>query len=204
MRHFAKALLITSMFAATPAFAAAEKYTIDPSHTYVLFSINHLGFSDTVGRFDDTSGTLMLDHDAPEKSTVSASIKVASINTVSKDLNEHLQKPDWFDAAKYPEMKFVSTSVKLTGKDTADITGDLTLHGVTKPVTLKAKLNKADYFQMMNAWVAGFNAETTIKRSDFGMAAYVPMVSDEVKITISTEFHNKEKPAPAPADAKKK
>lgn len=203
MRPFAKILLAATLLASTPALAAAEKYELDTSHTYVLFSINHLGFSDTIGRFDDVKGTLMLDESAPEKSSVDVTITPASINTQSKDLNAHLQKDEWFDSAKFPEIRFVSKSVKLTGKETADITGDLTLHGMTKPVVLKAKLNKADYFAMATAWIAGFNAETTIKRSDFGMSAYVPMVSDEVKITISAEFANKEKPAPAPAPKKK-
>lgn len=198
MRSLTTALLATSLLVATPALAAAEKYEIDPAHTNVLFFINHLGFSETIGRFDDVSGSLMLDADAPEKSTVDVKIKPATINTQSAELNKHLQGAEWFDTAKYPDITFVSKSVKRTGKETADVTGDLTLHGVTKPVTLKAKLNKVDYFQMANAWIAGFNAEGVIKRSDFGISSYVPMVSDDVRILISTEFHNKEKPAPAP------
>lgn len=198
MRHFAKAMLVSTLLAASPAFAAPEKYGIDPAHTNVLFFISHLGFSETVGRFDDITGSLVLDEAAPEKSSVEVTIKATSINTQSPDLNKHLQAADWLDTAKYPDIRFVSTSVKQTGKDTADVTGDLTLHGVTKPVVLKAKLNKADYFQMASAWVAGFNAETTIKRSDFGVKNGIPMVGDEMKIVISTEFHNKDKAAPAP------
>jgi polyisoprenoid-binding protein YceI len=203
MKHLAKISLATLLLASAPAKAGAEKYTLDKSHTNVLFFISHLGFSETIGRFDDMDATLMLDEKTPEKSSVDVTIRPAGINTQSKELNEHLQKPEWFNTEKFPEIRFVSTSVTKTGADTADVTGDLTLLGVTKPVTLKAKLNKADYFAMATAWVAGFNAETTIKRSDFGMSNYVPMVGDEVKIMISTEFHNKEKPAPAPSDAKK-
>lgn len=200
-------LLATSCLAlafASPAFAAQEKYAMDPSHTNVLFFVSHLGFSETVGRFRDIEGTLMLDQDNPENSAVDVVMKPASIDTQSKELNEHLQSKDWFNSAQFPEIKFVSKSVKKTGADTADVMGDLTLLGVTKPVVLKAKLNKADYFDMMKAWVAGFNGETTIRRSEFGMNNYVPMIGDDVRIVISTEFHNKEKPAPAPAAAPKK
>lgn len=189
---------------ASPALAAPEKYEMDTSHTNVLFFVNHLGFSETVGRFEQSSGTLMLDQDNPENSSVNVTMSAKSVQTQSKELNEHLQAKDWFNTAQYPDIKFVSKSVKKTGATTADVTGDLTLLGVTKPVTLKAKLNKADYFEMAKAWVAGFNGETTIKRSDFGMNNYVPMIGDEVKIMISTEFHNKEKPAPVTGAATRK
>ncbi len=201
MRPFAKILLAASLLASTPAFAA-DKYTLDKSHTNILFFIDHLGFSQTIGRFDDMDATLMLDEAAPEKSSVDVVIRPASINTQSAELNKHLQNAEWFNTEKFPEIKFASKSVVKTGASTADITGDLTLLGVTKSVTLKAKLNKADYFQMADAWVAGFNAETAIKRSDFGMKEGIPFVGDEVKIMISTEFNNKEKKRPMP-EAKK-
>lgn len=203
MRPFAKVLLAAALLASSPALAAAEKYSLDKSHTNILFFIDHLGFSQTIGRFDDVDATLMLDEAAPEKSSVDVLIRSTSINTQSAELNKHLQKPEWFNTEKFPEIKFVSKSVVKTGATTADVTGDLTLLGVTKSVTLKAKLNKADYFQMADAWVAGFNAETAIKRSDFGMKEGIPFVGDEVKIMISTEFNNKEKKRPMP-EAKKK
>ena len=201
MRLFAPLLLTASLLASVPALAA-DKYTLDKSHTNVLFFIDHLGFSQTIGRFDDMDATLMLDEASPEKSAVEVTIRPAGVNTQSTELNQHLQKAEWFNSEKFPEIKFVSKSVVKTGSDTADVTGDLTMLGVTKSVTLKAKLNKADYFQMADAWVAGFNAETAIKRSEFGMTNYVPMVGDEVKIIISAEFQNKEKPRPIP-EAKK-
>jgi polyisoprenoid-binding protein YceI len=204
MRHLLATTALAFSLISSAAFAAPEKYAIDQSHTNVLFFIDHLGFSQTVGRFDDVNGTLVLDEQDPEKSSVDVLIKASSVNTQSADLNKHLQAKDWFDSATYPDIKFVSRSVKKTGADTADVTGDLTLHGVTKSVTLKTKLNKADYFEMAKAWVAGFNAETTIKRSEFGISNYVPMVGDEVKILISTEFHNKEKAAPAKGAEQKK
>ncbi len=197
MRFVPRCLLIAATLAGSPTLAA-DPYAIDKSHTNVLFFISHLGFSETIGRFDQIDGTLMLDEDAPEKSTVDVVIKADSINTQSPELNKHLQSSDWLDTAKYPEIRFVSTSVKRTGDHTADVTGDLTLHGVTKSVVLTTKLNKADYFPMADAWIAGFNAETTIKRSDFGVNYGLPMVGDEMKILISTEFHNKEKKRPMP------
>jgi len=197
-------LLLATVLTSTSAYAAAEKYTIDKSHTSILFFVNHLGFSDMIGKFTDYDGTLMLDEKSPEKSTVDVTIRPASIATSSTELDKHLQDKEWFDSAKYPEIRFVSKTVTKTSDTTADILGDLTMHGVTKPVTLKARLNKADYFEMAKAWIAGFNAEATIKRSDFGISNYVPMVGDEVQILISTEFHNKEKAAPASAAADKK
>ncbi|MDX2073874.1 MAG: YceI family protein [Alphaproteobacteria bacterium] len=199
MRHLNRfSLLLATTLLASPAAFAGDKYDMDKAHTNVLFFIDHLGFSQTIGRFDDVNGTLMLDEKAPEKSVVDVTIKATSINTQSPELNEHLQKPDWLDTAKYPDIRFVTTSVKRTGDQTADVTGNLTLHGVTKPVVLKTTLNKADYFQMADAWVAGFNAETTIKRSDFGVSNGIPFVGDDMKIMISTEFHNKEKKRPFP------
>lgn len=192
------ATLTTAILLISTAARAAENYTIDKSHTNVLFFVSHLGFSETVGRFDDVSGTLSLDEAAPENSKVDVTIKAASVNTQSPELNQHLQAKDWFNTAQHPEIRFTSTAVKRTGGNTADVTGNLTLLGVTKPVTLKVKLNKADYFAMAGAWVAGFNAEALIKRSDFGMTNYVPMVGDDIRLFISAEFHNKEKPAPAP------
>lgn len=197
MHPFAKILLAASLIASAPALAA-DKYTIDKSHTNVLFFIDHLGFSQTIGRFDDVDATLMLDEATPEKSLVDVTIRPASINTQSAELNTHLQKAEWFNTEKFPEIRFVSKSVVKTGANTADVTGDLTLLGVTKSVTLKAKLNKADYFQMADAWIAGFNAETTLKRSDFGMKEGIPFVGDEVRILISMEFANKEKKRPMP------
>jgi len=198
MRHLLATTVLALTVFSSAANAAAEKYTIDKSHTNVIFFINHLGFSDTMGRFDDVDATLMLDEAAPDKSSVKVTIKPASINTQSPELNKHLQAADWFNTEKFPTMTFVSKSVVKTGERTADITGDLTMLGVTKSVLLKAVLNKVDYVEMSKSWVAGFNATTFIKRSDFGMKNYVPMVSDNVRIMISTEFQNKEKAAPAP------
>lgn len=201
MKKLIPLLAFVALLFNTPALAA-DKYSIDKSHTSILFFINHLGFSDMIGRFDDYDATLMLDEKAPENSHVDVVIRPTGINTPSTELNQHLQKAEWFNTEKFPEIRFVSTKVVKTGTNTADVTGDLTLLGVTKPITLNVRLNKADYFQMADAWIAGFSTEVTIKRSDFGMASYIPMVGDDVKILISTEFDNKEKKHPMPEGKK--
>ena len=180
------AALAAFLLAASPALATP--YVIDPGHTYVGFKVTHLGFSETYGTFDKVSATFDLNKDNPEKSSVDVDIKTASIDTRHEKRDEHLRGPDFFDAAKYPDITFKSTKVELTGDKTAKVTGNLTMHGVTKPVTLDVTLLAAGPYPLdKNVTAAGFNATTTIKRSDFGINAYVPMISDEVKITISTE-----------------
>jgi len=197
--RFAPAAFLTALLLSTaPALATPEHYDFDKAHTNIVFYISHMGFSEMVGRFSDFNGTLTLDMDKPEESKVDVTIKPASVKTSSDQLNEHLQDDKFFNTAKFPDMHFVSKSVKVTaaggsGKDAhdlADVTGDLTLLGVTKPVVLHVRLNKADYNPMTNNFEAGFTAEGTLKRSDFGMSAYVPMVGDDVRIFISTEAIN--------------
>jgi polyisoprenoid-binding protein YceI len=201
--RLSSSLFAASLLVSSPALAAPEQYALDMSHTNVLFFVSHLGFSDTVGRFDDVTGTLTLDEENPEQSKVEVVIKPASVDTQSAELNRNLQAPEWFNTEKFPEIRFTSTAVKRTGESTADVKGNLTFMGVTKPITLKAKLNKVDYFPMAKAWIAGFNAETSLKRSEFGMNNYVPMIGDDIRLIISTEFHNKEKPAPKRVAKKK-
>ena len=174
--------------AATASPALSDPYTIDASHTHVGFKVNHLGFSDTYGTFNNVAGTFDLNQDNPEKSSVDIDIKTASIDTNHEKRDEHLRGPDFFDVGKYPDITFKSTKVERTGDKTAKVTGNLTMLGVTKPVTLDVTLLAAGPYPMdKSVTAAGFNATATIKRSDFGMTAYVPMISDEVDITISTE-----------------
>lgn len=181
--------LATALAFALPAAAqAADTYQIDASHTHVGFTISHMGFSETYGVFKNVSGTLTLDQAKPQASKVDVTIDVASIDTANEKRDEHLKSDAFFDVAKYPTMTFKSTKVEVTGKDTATVTGDLTLHGVTKPVGLVVKLNKAGESPMRKGvQVAGFSALGKLKRSDFGIKTYVPMIGDEVTIAISTE-----------------
>ena len=170
-----------------PVFAAT--YTLDPSHTQVVFSWNHFGFSNPSAQFGKIAGTLDFDQAHPTKASVKVTIALASVNTNVPDLDKHLQKADFFDSAKYPDATFQSTKVETgAGKDKLKVTGDLTLHGVTKPVVLNVTINKVGEHPMRKGTqAAGFDANATLKRSDFGIKTYVPMVSDEIKIHITSE-----------------
>ncbi len=187
MRRISRlALLSTTLFAA-PAFAQSHTYEIDKSHTNIQFYVNHLGFSDMIGNFTSYDGSLAFDEKNPEKSTIDFTLKPASIRTSSSELDKHLQGEKFFNSTKFPDIHFVSKSIKLTGKNTGDVTGDLSMLGVTKPAVLHVTFNKADYHPMTKMYVAGFSGTATIKRSDFGMDYIVPMVSDEVRLTVQME-----------------
>ena len=185
-----KHTLLASLLALTSAsaFAAAETYTIDGSHTQANFTWTHFGFSNPTGRFDNIAGNITYDADHPEKASVEVTIAIDSMNTHVADLDTHLKKPDFFDAAQFPTATCKSTKV-VAAADKGDfkVSGDLTIHGVTKPVTLDAKLNRAAVHPMSNQPTIGFDGSVTIKRSDFGIGAYVPNVSDEIRIRITTE-----------------
>jgi polyisoprenoid-binding protein YceI len=184
-------VFILVVLAAVPAFAA-ETYTIDPHHTQTLFTWNHFGFSNPSGNFNDVEGTIVFDAADPSKSSVAVTIPVASLDTHVPALDEHLKKADFFDAQKYPTITFKSTRVVAgSGAGSFDVTGDLTLRGVTRPVTLHATLNKRGDHPMFKAPAIGFDATATLKRSDFGIGAYSPSVSDEIRLHITTEAIDK-------------
>ena len=169
------------------AAQASDSYSLDPNHTNILFHANHFGFSSPSGRFGIKDGTLALDEQDPAKSEINVTIDTTSLATGMDKFNEHIKSPDFLDAGKFPTATFKSTKVEVTGKDTAKVSGDLTLHGVTKPVTLDVKLNKEGEHPMTKKKAVGFSASTTIKRTDFGVDKYVPGVSDDVKIEIESE-----------------
>ena len=180
------ALSVAALFAAA-AQAAPSPYVLDPHHTQITFGWTHFGFSHMSGRFDKVDGTFLFDPAAPAKSKVEVSIPIASITTGVADLDEDLRSDGFFDAGKFPNATFKSTSVKSTGKDKLAVSGDLTIHGVTKPVILDVTINKIGMHPMAQRAAAGFDASTTIKRTDFGISKYAPNVSDEIQIHISTE-----------------
>ncbi len=186
-----KRILLTSLTALAlllPAAGhAADTYKFDPNHTSVLWHENHFGFSNPAGRFGITDGSVTLDEANPANSKVDVTIDVKSLTTGIDKFNEHIKSKDFLDADQFATATFKSTKVDVTGKDAAKVTGDLTLHGVTKPVVLDVKLNKIGEHPMNHKKTAGFTASTTIKRSDFGISMYVPNVSDEVKIDIEAE-----------------
>ena len=171
-----------------PAAAQAGNYDVETSHTRVGFAVSHFGFSDWFGEFADVTGSLYLDPADVTRSRLAVSIPVATIATTNATLDEELRSAEWFDAAAYPTIRFVSTKVERTGERTADVTGNLTFHGVTRPVTLKASFNGGGVNPMNKAYTVGFNATGTIKRSDFGVTKYVPVVGDEVTLRISAAF----------------
>jgi len=171
-----------------PASVPAGTYAIEPSHTQVVFSVNHFGFTTYFGNFSDVSGSLSVVPKNPSAMSVSVSVPVSSVSTTSPKLTDALKAADWLDAAHYPAMIFRSTSVTPTGKTTADIAGTLTLHGVTKPLVLHATFNGAGVNILDQKQTVGFQLTGTVKRSEFGVAKYVPLVSDEVQLIISAAF----------------
>jgi polyisoprenoid-binding protein YceI len=172
-----------------PARVTAGSYTVEPGHTQILFAYDHMGFTDNMGIISMPTGTLTLDPKKPSEAKVSIDVPIANLRTGIPKLDEHLLKPDFFDAAKFPSAKFESTSVKVDGT-AADITGNLTIKGVTKPVTLDAKFYGAGKgpAQMGGKENVGFVATGLIKRSDFGMGYGVPIVGDEIELKITAAF----------------
>lgn len=183
-----------------PALITGGTYQADPGHTLVEWELSHLGFSPYFGIFGDVTGTLQLDPKMPQNAKVSVTIPISKVTTASKALTDHLLrapkeaggKPDFFGPAP-ADATFVSTSVKPKGGMKADVTGNLTFNGVTKPVTLDTTFYGAGKMpaQMGGAENVGFEATTTIKRSEFGFANMVPLLSDEVDLKIAAAFTKK-------------
>lgn len=167
--------------------ANATEYKLDPNHTNITWSANHFGFSNPNGKFNDATGTINFDEKNIEKSSVNVVINIESLVTGLKKFDAHLKSADFFDVDKFPTAKFMSTKVVKTTKNTGKIYGELTLHGITKPVVLDAKLNKKGNHPFTQKDTVGFSATTKIKRSEFDMNYGIPGVSDEVKLTIEVE-----------------
>jgi len=175
-------------------------YQADPNHTLVEWTVNHLGFSPYFGIFGDVTGTLQLDPKAPQNAKVSVTVPISKVTTASAGLTQHLLrapkeaggKPDFFGPSP-ADATFVSTSVKPKTKGTADVTGNLTLNGVTRPVTLAVSFYGAGKVptQMGGGEVVGFEGKTTIQRSQFGLGTMVPMLSDAVELKIAAAFEKK-------------
>ncbi|MFG5380287.1 YceI family protein [Yoonia sp. R2-816] len=180
------ATLFATSFAA-PAFASAEDYVLDASHSQILFSYDHLGYSTTWGMFSGFEGTISFDQEDPSASSVSVSFPVRSMFTGWEARFDHFMGEDFFGAGEDEMVTFTSTNIEVTGDDTAMITGDLTLNGITKSVVLDAKLNQTGMHPMAEKEWAGFDATTTLVRSDFEVGSFAPFVSDEVEVMISVE-----------------
>lgn len=163
-------------------------YAVEPSHTQIVFAYDHMGFTNNLGVIAQPTGTLKLDKANPAASKVSIEVPIANLTTGIPALNEHLAKPEFFDVAKFPKATFVSTGVKTDGPTGATITGNLTIKGITKPVTLDAEFYGAGANPMNKKENIGFVATGTIKRSDFGMGMAVPVVGDAVELKIIAAF----------------
>ena len=189
MKHvlFAAALALSPVAAIADGHAKADAYKLDASHSQIVFSYNHLGFSTTYGMFSGFEGDITWDKASPENSTVTVSMPVSSMFTGWEQRTAHFLSPDFFAAADEDLVTFTSTGIEITGDDTALITGDLTMNDVTKSVVLDAKLNAEGTHPMAKKDWAGFDATVTLLRSDFNVGAFAPFVSDEVSVMISVE-----------------
>ena len=180
---FATALALASGI----AFAAPVTYKIDPNHTNVLASWSHFGFSNPSVHFGQADGSIVYDAEDVGASSVQVTLPLKGLSAFAEDFYDHLTSADWFDAAKHPDASFKSTRVEAAGEGKLKVTGDLTVKGVTRPVVLDVVLNKAGDHPMGGRAAIGFDATATVKRSDFGLGKYVPNVSDEVALRITTE-----------------
>ncbi|HEY2780478.1 MAG TPA: YceI family protein [Steroidobacteraceae bacterium] len=183
-------LLAAVAFAAAPTQAAT--YTFEPQHTQGVISWNHLGFANPTAQFNNVAGTLDFDQADPTHAAVMVTIPLTLMSTGVADLNDDFKSADFFDFAKFPTATFKSTRVeKGAAPDTFRVTGDLSLRGTVRPVTLDVTLNKLGTNPRNNVPTVGFEAMATLKRSDFGLGLYVPQVSDEIRIHITAEAAEK-------------
>ena len=180
-----------SLFASGQAIAA-DAYVLDSSHSQIVFSYEHLGYSTTYGMFSGFAGEISYDEADPAASSVTVSMKETDMLTGWEARFNHFMGSDFFGASEDEEITFSSTSIEVTGETTALITGDLTLNGVTKPVVLDAKLNQANVHPRNQKPWLGFDASATVLRSDYNLGAFAPFISDEVKVLISIEAEKAE------------
>ena len=191
------AVLAVAVAAALPlaSVAAPETYTFDPYHTFVNFTVDHLGFSTMHGRFNKSAGKMTVDH-AAKTGSLEITVETASVDTADSDKgsrprsrDEHLRQADFFNSAEFPRMTYKSTGVKFSGDNPTELDGQATLLGVTKPVTLKVDRWKCGANPMSKKAMCGGNASGSIKRSDFGMKFGIPALGDEVKLMVEFEAY---------------
>ncbi|GJE16251.1 YceI family protein [Methylobacterium marchantiae] len=171
-----------------PTQVKAGAYVLDPAHGKITWSVSHLGYSTYYGQITDVAAKADLDPKDPAKSRLSVTIGMASINGLNDALNRHLQGPDFFDTTTFPTATFTATLVEPTSPTTARISGTLTLKGVAKPVAFDATFNQAGINPIDKRYTVGFDGRTVIKRSDFGVSAFLPAVGDEVSLRLEGEF----------------
>jgi polyisoprenoid-binding protein YceI len=191
------AAIVAPAFAQAPPPFVPEKdpskirdgaYVVEPDHTRVMFGISHKSFTTFYGEFRNVSGTLNLNTKNPAASTFDLTVPVTTISTQIDHLNEELRHKPWLDADTWPNITFKSTSVKPTGPLTADVTGDFSFHGVTRPLTLHVKFNAAGVDPNDHYYVAGFTVTGGFERSDYGFKTAVPMIGDHIDLNIQAAF----------------
>ena len=192
LRRFTLAVfaLALTLPALDGARAEAERYIIDPTHTDIVFLVDHLGYSKMIGEFDDVSGSFVFDREDVANSSVQVTVKTASIDTDLEVRDKDLRSPTFLNVQEFPEMTFESTRVEKTGEGTGKVHGELTLLGVTRPLTLDVTFNKTGPNPIPgweNAQGAGFSARTSLERSNWGMDAYLPALGDRIDILIEVE-----------------
>jgi polyisoprenoid-binding protein YceI len=199
--------LTASLLASTAAFAAdmpaytppskdiatapSGTYEVDKNHGSITFKVMHMGFANYTMRFNDFDASITLDSAKPENSSVTATIIPASLDSHNQQLTQHTSSKEFFDIEQYPTISFASTKIEKTDSTHGKIYGNLTMHGVTKPVVLDTIFNGAGANFMSKTPTIGFSATTTVTRSEFGMGGFVPMVGDQVSVMIETEFAKK-------------
>ena len=202
MKHGLKALALGGALLAAPALAQAQAaplnknpaqvqagtYSAEPTHTELLFSVSHLGFTTWYGNFNNISGTLTLDPKNVGASTLDIVVPANTVTSISAKLDDELNSPAWFDTTKYPTIEFKSTKVTRTGRNSAIVTGELSFHGVTRPETLHVTFNASGVNIVTHQYTVGFNATGVIKRSDFNQKTYLPVIGDNVTLMISAAF----------------
>lgn len=186
-----KHTVLAALLAVASGNALAQKteYNIDPTHTMIIASWNHMGFSNPMANFADASGKLVYDSANPAASTVRVEIPMQSLQSFVPALDTELKGKDYFDVAQFPKAVFTSTQVKALGENRLQVQGNLQLRGVTRPVTLNVVLNGQGEHPMKKVPAIGFDAVGSFKRSDFGIDKFVPVVGDEIQLRITVEAH---------------
>ena len=182
---------LSGLLHAPLSHATAIDYEIDPTHTMTLFSWSHFGFSNPTANFNNVTGTIHFDDKNPAQSSVEVVIPVSSVDTHVKKLDEEFLTSEWFNVSQYPNIMFKSNKVQAVGKNHYLVSGQLTVKGISKPVVLDTYLNKQGMHEMKKKPTVGFHATTHFNRSAFGLKQNIPMVSDDIKVMITTEASSK-------------
>jgi polyisoprenoid-binding protein YceI len=189
-RTLASVSMIAALLGSATAGRAAD-YTIDPTHSHILFTIDHLGFAKIVGLFSDLSGNISFDSNNVPGSKLNVTIKTESLQTQFAARDKDLKGADWFNITEFPEITYVGSEFAKKDEHTGTITGTLTLHGMTKPVTLNVVVNKVGQNPLDKIDSAGFSARGTLKRSDFGMKTFLGPIGDDIDLIIEIEAKKK-------------